>query len=103
MTLSIKKEIKESTLFVQIIGLMDYSTMDDFQLEIPSSVTKVVIDFTDLDFIDSTGIGAILGIIYSTKESDRNVEFIGLNQTVIDLFETIGVFRVMEALKRTGE
>jgi stage II sporulation protein AA (anti-sigma F factor antagonist) len=95
MTLSIKKEIKESTLFVQIIGLMDYSTMDDFQLEIPSSVTKVVIDFTDLDFIDST--------IYSTKESDRNVEFIGLNQTVIDLFETIGVFRVMEALKRTGE
>jgi stage II sporulation protein AA (anti-sigma F factor antagonist) len=103
MTLSIKKEIKESTLFVQIIGLMDYSTLDDFQVEIPDSINNVVIDFTDLEFIDSTGIGAILGIIHNAKESDRKVEFIGMNQTIIDLFETIGVFRVMEALRRTGE
>jgi anti-anti-sigma factor len=103
MSLEIAKEIKESTLLVKIIGLLDYSTMDDFQLEIPDSIIKIVIDFTNLDFIDSTGIGAILGIVYNAKEHDRNVEFIGLNQTIVDLFETIGVFRVMEALKRTGE
>jgi stage II sporulation protein AA (anti-sigma F factor antagonist) len=102
MTLEITTELKNTTLFVRIIGLMDYSTIDHFQVEIPDSITKIVIDFTKLDFIDSTGIGAILAIIYNAKERDRQVEFAGLNDTVMDLFETVGVFRVMAALKKRG-
>ncbi|MCY9666527.1 STAS domain-containing protein [Paenibacillus alginolyticus] len=102
MTLELTKEVIESTLFVSIIGLMDYSTLDQFHLEIPDSITKVVIDFNELEFIDSTGIGAILGVIHNARELNLNVEFMGLNETIIDLFETVGVFRVMEALKKRG-
>jgi stage II sporulation protein AA (anti-sigma F factor antagonist) len=102
MTLEITKEVKESTLFVRIIGLMDYSTIDHFQMDMPDSITKVVIDFNELEFIDSTGIGAILGVIHNARELDLHVEFMGLNETIIDLFETVGVFRVMEALKKRG-
>jgi anti-anti-sigma factor len=103
MILEMQHERKGSTLYVKIIGLMDYSTIDRFQLDIPDHIAKLVVDFSALDFIDSSGIGAVLSIIYYASERDLSVEFEGLHHTVSELFETVGVFRIMETLQKRGQ
>lgn len=102
MNLEMKEEIKGSTLFVRIIGLMDYSTVDNFKVDFPDNINKIVVDFSGLDFIDSTGIGSILSIIHTASDRGLDVEFAGLNEGTRELFDTVGVYRVMEALLRGG-
>lgn len=100
MTFELLVEVKESTYLVKLTGLMDYSTVDGFEFQIPEDVSKVVVDFSELDFIDSTGIGAILSIIHAAFERDVYLEFVGLNEIVKDLFRTVGVFDIMKALQK---
>lgn len=103
MAFEMREEVRETTFFVKLTGLMDYSTVDNFQVDIPDNITHIVIDFSGLDFIDSTGIGSILSIIYAAGERGIGVEFIGLNQDTQELFETVGVYRVKEALLKGGQ
>jgi anti-anti-sigma factor len=100
MSLEIVKEIRGSTYFLRIIGLMDYSTIDRFDVDIPGGVTAVHVDFGELDFIDSTGIGSVLSLIFAAKERNIPICFVGLNETVKDIFDTVGVFGIMEALQK---
>ena len=102
MTFRAEKEMIESTLSIQIMGVMDYSTIDLFQIEIPENADKIKVDFSGLEFIDSTGIGAILILIYEARDRNKDIELAGLNHEVRELFETVGVFRIMEALRRGG-
>ncbi|TVY08079.1 STAS domain-containing protein [Paenibacillus cremeus] len=102
MSLKIEASINASTFMLKLFGLMDYSTIDGFKLDIPENIDKIQIDFTNIDFIDSTGIGSLISIIYTAEERGLDVEFTGLNDSTRDLFETVGVFRIMEALLKGG-
>ncbi|WP_170163496.1 STAS domain-containing protein [Brevibacillus gelatini] len=103
MSLVMKEEINGSILNVQVIGLMDYSTVDNFMVEIPDNITKIVIDFSGLDFIDSTGIGSILSIIHAAADRGIVVTFEGLNKETDELFELVGVYIIKEALLQGGQ
>ncbi|MFD2372146.1 STAS domain-containing protein [Brevibacillus sp. GCM10020057] len=103
MSLVMKEEIHGSTLCVKVIGLMDYSTVENFMVEIPDDMTEIIIDFSGLDFIDSTGIGSILSIIHAAADRGIAVTFEGLNKETHDLFETVGVYRIKEALLKGGQ
>jgi|GEM_PF-999574 len=98
MSFETQTEVRGAVLFVKLIGLMDYSTVDNMKLEIPEHIRKIVVDFSRMDFIDSTGIGSLLSVIYTAGERNLDVEFEGLNDSTRELFETVGVFRIMEAL-----
>ncbi|MBP1153982.1 MULTISPECIES: STAS domain-containing protein [unclassified Paenibacillus] len=102
MSLETQYETKGSIFYIKIVGLMDYSTIDNFNVEIPEKITEIVVDFSALEFIDSTGIGAILSIIYKAVDRGIVVEFVSLNETVGELFDTVGVFRIIEALQKRG-
>jgi anti-anti-sigma factor len=102
-SLEIKREINNSTLLLKITGLMDYSTIEGFEPNIPEKITNIIVDFSELDFIDSSGIGAVLSILYESKEHGASVKFMGLNETVTQLFDTVGVFQIMKALHWEGK
>lgn len=91
---------KKITVFLN--GCLDISTVSILNDEIAnlSEFKEVVIDFTDLTFIDSTGIGALLDIIYNSRQSNTLVEFYGLNEYIKEIFETVGIIRVLEAVQR---
>lgn len=103
MTFNMREEVNETTFFVKVTGLMDYSTVDNFKVDIPDNITNIVIDFSGLDFIDSTGIGSILSIIYAAGDRGIGVKFKGLNKETQELFETVGVYRIKEALLKGGQ
>ncbi|MFC0213601.1 STAS domain-containing protein [Paenibacillus chartarius] len=98
MHLETHNEVHGEICTIKIIGLLDYSTIDSFKADIPNLINKIIVDFTSLDFIDSTGIGAVLSILYEASARGIGVEFAGLNEAVNELFSTVGVFQIMKGL-----
>lgn len=91
-----------TTRFYHIEGVLDISTSDLFAENVSDAtdVEEVILDVSKMTFIDSTGIGAILELIYQLKETGTSMQIVGMNEEIQDIFETIGVLRVMEALQR---
>lgn len=87
---------------IRLDGALDISTIDILNENIQKleRISSLEIDFSGLKFIDSTGIGAILKLIYESQTQGFVLHFQGMDENIKDIFETVGVFRVLEALQR---
>ncbi|WP_419882328.1 STAS domain-containing protein [Peribacillus sp. B-H-3] len=102
MSLTVNKEIFQTTVILKIIGILDISTINGILpfLELENEVEKLIFDFSDLEFIDSTGIGIIIEAIYQSQEVNFTIELKGLDEETREIFETVGVFKILEAIQR---
>ncbi|MHB1405122.1 MAG: STAS domain-containing protein [Desulfitobacteriaceae bacterium] len=103
--LSVYTNNKNSSHIVKLVGVLDISTVDKFDEHVRTldSVSTLIIDFSELEFIDSTGIGAILRLIYRSQDEDFSVELEGLQEYIREIFDTVGVVRVLEAMRKGGK
>ena len=62
---------------------------------IENSIKDIVFDFKDTTFIDSSGIGLVLGRYNQLKNDHRALILTGLSDTCFRLFELTGLFLVM--------
>ncbi len=101
--IKLSKTVEGSICTIAVNGVLDYATMDPFIEEIRAievGTTKVIIDFTELEFIDSTGIGAIINLVHEANAKEFAVELVGINTEIEELFETIGVYQIMQSLQK---
>ncbi len=56
----------------------------------------VILDFHNTTFIDSSGIGLVLGRYNNLRLQDRKIIITGLSKTSYKLFELTGIFKIME-------
>lgn len=85
-------------------GTMDISTAhmfneDQLLHESDQAYHTILLDFHQLEFIDSTGIGSIMEIIYYCKEHDKSIQFRGLDDLNRELFDTIGILHLLNEFK----
>jgi anti-anti-sigma factor len=59
---------------------------------------KIFIDLSELSFIDSTGIGALLKFILKTNENGIEVNIVAMNTVVAEVLELVGVYSIMKEL-----
>jgi anti-anti-sigma factor len=93
---------EQNAMTIVLDGCLDISTIDHLKevvLDL-NSYQKLTIDFSSLSFIDSTGIGTLLDIIYDAKQTNQKVKFLGLNEYIKEVFETVGIIRVLEAIQK---
>lgn len=104
MYITVNHAIENNTLKIKVKGVLDFSTVDSFDFinETPDSVIKIEVDFSELEFIDSTGIGAILSILHTASKLEAKVDFNNMSEETQDLFETIGVFEIKKSLLGEG-
>src|SRR5690349_4350207 len=57
---------------------------------------RVVLDLTDLGYMDSTGLGSIIGLYVSAKSAGSKLEVINLSQRVRHLFSITNVLSLFE-------
>jgi len=62
---------------------------------IPGS-KHVVLDLTDVSYMDSSGLGAIVGIYLSARRQQRELKLINLNQRLKDLFRITNMGKIFE-------
>jgi anti-anti-sigma factor len=101
MELLVKKEVKDSTIIFILKGILDITTtnvMDPYLEEI-DNIETLVIDLSELEFLDSTGIGSIMNAIYMSQEKDFTLQLKGIDELTDQIFETVGLYQILKAMQ----
>lgn len=79
---------------VQIIepeGILDSTKADDFQHQIEQSIDSgvhtILVDFSNVTFMDSSGLGALVKALKTLKAAEVNLYLCSINEQVRMLFE----------------
>jgi anti-anti-sigma regulatory factor len=58
---------------------------------IEAGATRVIVDFSETEIVNSVGISILLGVIDIATNSGAQVTFAGVNDTNGELFDTLGL------------
>ena len=103
--LEVFSRLEGRALLLELRGILDFATIGVFNeraMAWPPDVEAVTIDFSGLEFTDSTGIGAVIGAIYAASERGASVRFVGISEPIYDIFQTVGVFHILQTLQKGG-
>lgn len=98
--MQIKLSSRGTTLIVIINGELDHHYVEylkrkvDAEL-IKSSVKNVIFDFTKVNFMDSSGIGVIMGRYKNIQMLSGKVAIVNPNSQVKRIFEMSGILRII--------
>jgi anti-sigma B factor antagonist len=63
---------------------------------------RVVLDLKEVPMMDSSGLGAIVGLYVSARTRGCKLEMVNVSQQVIDLFSITNVLSLFEGVGRCG-
>lgn len=91
-------------LVLVLAGEFDLSGLPRFQQAwsaiVDAAPERVVIDFTELQFIDSSGISAIVDAISHEEQDGRRLRASGIRDQVQRVFDLVGVLPRLEVVGR---
>lgn len=98
MSLEIKYNNLENAIEIKPIGEVDIYT----SLELKNKTYKlieennqdIIINGENLDYIDSTGLGVIMGIYKKLKEKNLNIKILNLKPNIYKLFDITGLNKI---------
>lgn len=94
--LSIVTKDQAESYDVKLVGEVDIYTVDELKstvdLKMKDMIKDLVFDFSELEYIDSTGLGALIGI--KGKYKDINIEIKNLRSNVKRLFDITGLSKI---------
>ncbi|MFJ8063390.1 anti-sigma factor antagonist [Psychrobacillus sp. NPDC096426] len=64
---------------------------------------QVIIDLTDVSYMDSTGLGVFVGFYKSINASNGHMELVGLSSRLKRLFDITGLGEIMDIQASNGE
>ena len=94
-------EKRNDTLLVRIKGELDAHTADDLRqgmeqyLKDDPSLKNLIMQLNGVDFIDSSGIGVILGRFKTLRQRGGKMGAVGLHPSVKRIFELSGMTKLM--------
>lgn len=70
-------------------------TLDDLLKNLPSTKTKLILDFSKVSFMDSTGIGVLLGRYNKFSKYDIGMYIKNPTSYVNRIFEMTGIYQII--------
>src|SRR5690625_937490 len=100
MNLSIDTVKENNQMIVHVSGEVDIYTTPDLQKQL-MEVTKqkgqaVVVDLSEVNYMDSTGIGVFISTLKTTNENDSHLKLVNLQSQVMRLFDITGLNEIIE-------
>ena len=99
---------QEKTLFILLDEEIDQDTVDKIKRNIDDEIEryiprKVVFDFSDITFMDSSGIGMLLGRYKLIKLIDAEMEIDNVSRTIKRIFDMSGIERIIKITSKKEE
>lgn len=93
----------EDALLVFFYGDIDHETTLRYRDRLVSSIEEssqpnVIFNFKHVNFIDSSGIGMVLGRYNQLTKSHRKLFLSGMQGSVYKLFDLTGLFKIIQCL-----
>lgn len=114
VSLVIDMEAKNTVLLIRLKGELDHHTAEKLRLLAENEIEKqeikhIVLNLEELHFMDSSGLGVILGRYKKIKKNNGEMIICAISPAVKRLFEMSGLFKIMQvelseknALQRLG-
>lgn len=104
----IKFSLEAQCLIVEMHGELDHHSAESARIKIDNKieeygVNKVVFDFTGVNFMDSSGIGVIIGRYKKLKDYDGKVAVVNLKPQIRKIFELSGLFKILNEYSNSNE
>lgn len=85
-----------SNTVVRFSGRLDASQAAAADEALARAVADTQVDFSELDYIASAGIGCLLAALKRLRKSGASLRLVGLNAQIRELFELAGFDTVFE-------
>ena len=99
MMLGITEEFHNNLVTLQINGEIDMATGPELRQRIVQYVQyghmNIVLDLTNVDFVDSTGLGVLIGGLKRTRSHGGDLRCIGLTEPLKEMFKLTGLDTVL--------
>ncbi|MDR3595028.1 anti-sigma F factor antagonist [Clostridium sp.] len=106
--MDLKFEKKDNILITTLSGELDHNSAEGVRVRIDDridrdNIRKVVLDFSRVTFMDSSGIGAVLGR-YKKVSNKGGVLCIAMpNKNVNRIFELAGLYKIIKNYNTVDE
>lgn len=99
MSLSVHLFVKGNTLFLRLTGEMDHHTSDQLRSRINNiveeyDIVNIVFNFKNLEFMDSSGIGVIIGRYNQVKKRNGLLLICNLNPHIEKIIRFSGLYKI---------
>lgn len=99
---------KSKELTLKITEEIDEYSTEKLRRKIDNEITrflprKVILDFSNVSFMDSAGIGMLLGRYKIIKMLGGNLELANVNKQIEKIFEISGILKIIPLIKNNKE
>ncbi|GLY09855.1 anti-sigma F factor antagonist [Bacillus badius] len=114
MSLTMELEVIDQVLCLRLAGELDHHTAESLREQASEAIERegvrhIILNIGDLTFMDSSGLGVILGRYKHIKQKDGEMVVCSISPAVRRLFEMSGLFKIVRmeaseqaALERLG-
>lgn len=101
-------KMKDDVLIVSIVGDLDHHQATQAREEIDRTIEAfkskhLIMDFSKVEFMDSSGIGVVMGRYNKVKEKNGEIAIIGCSKYVKLILEMAGIFTIMDCYNTLDE
>ncbi|HBY21717.1 MAG: anti-sigma F factor antagonist [Clostridiales bacterium GWE2_32_10] len=95
-------------MVVKFIGEIDHHQSKTVREEIDSviyndNIKNIIFDFSNVDFMDSSGIGMILGRYKKVEDKDGKIFLVNVRGNLDDIFKISGLYSVAQKYNTVSE
>lgn len=106
--MKLKVHVEGSVLFVKADGDMDVYGAEEFRRQVDacfqgSGARDLVVNMASVGFMDSSGLGAILGRYRRVSQSGGRMVLSGIRPRVRPMLELAGIHRIIPVASSEGE
>jgi stage II sporulation protein AA (anti-sigma F factor antagonist) len=114
VSLNIEMEVKFDVLCIRLIGELDHHTAEQLREQATKAIEEfhihhIVLNLEHLSFMDSSGLGVILGRYKQIKQNHGEMIVCAISPSIERLFNMSGMFKIIRlepteenALQRLG-
>jgi len=104
----IKMSINQSVMVVQVFGELDMVQANEFNVQVDEmlllypNIKELLVDLTNVTFMDSTGLGALIGRYKMMKLRNGELSIVGADANVRKVLEMAGLKRLIRIASKYG-
>lgn len=98
----------EDKLVVELFGELDHHSAEEVRVKIDDridrdNIRKVILNFDGVMFMDSSGIGVVIGRYKKMKNRDGNLCIAKINRNIFKVFEISGIKKLINIFDNLDE
>ena len=97
----LKFDKREDTLIVVLSGELDHHSAEEVRVKIDDRIDRdnlrnVIMNFSGVTFMDSSGIGAVVGRYKKISNRGGNLCVVDANKNIDRVFELAGLYKIIK-------